>query len=81
MDGLVLYYHSACKKFVGRPCGLLYMLEYKGVSFEVKLPEEADESAFPFFAVPMVKTPDGITLSQARQPNLSVCVIVRLHGS
>eukprot|EP00307_Rebecca_sp_RCC1486_P010231 CAMPEP_0119406640 /NCGR_PEP_ID=MMETSP1335-20130426/890_1 /TAXON_ID=259385 /ORGANISM="Chrysoculter rhomboideus, Strain RCC1486" /LENGTH=200 /DNA_ID=CAMNT_0007430727 /DNA_START=1 /DNA_END=603 /DNA_ORIENTATION=+ len=64
MDGVVLYYHSACRKFVGRPCGFLYMLEFKGVAFEVKLPEEAPADAIPFFAVPVVKLPDGTMVSQ-----------------
>ena len=44
-DGSTLSYHTACKKFVGRPCGLLYMLEHTNTKFDVKTQVRAKKKA------------------------------------
>lgn len=58
-----LYYHSSCKKFIGRAHGTVMILEQAGAKYEVKEPKDAP-TGFPTLATPIVKLPDGTVIAQ-----------------
>ena len=58
-----VYYHGACKKFLGRAHGPLTILSEAGADFEIKGKEDAPAGTTGF-AVPMVTFPEGYTIGQ-----------------
>jgi hypothetical protein len=69
-QGMVLYYHSACKGFTGRADAIVRMLEHAGCAYECKTPQEVPASSIGpeqgCFAVPFVQFPDGLVMSQSQ---------------
>jgi len=58
-----LYYHGACKGFLGRAHGPLMILNHSGATFEIKAKPEAPTDTTGF-AVPMCTFPGGFTIGQ-----------------
>merc|ERR1712151_969014 len=59
--GYTLYYHTACKKFLGRAWSPMLILEEAGAKYELK---EASEKPSDTFAVPAITLRDGTQVGQ-----------------
>ena len=64
LDGTKIFYHTACKDFLGRAAGIVYMLEHMEVKFTCEPKDDAPTDTYPVFAVPNVLMPDGTFMSQ-----------------